>query len=84
MFLVSSNWRQHFIFPFGYTRLICPHLTGTKSKIIHEELPSDDPKQRKPDITLAKKYLGWEPKVPLAEGLKDTIAYFRDYLEGEK
>mgnify|MGYP006079118901 CR=1 FL=1 len=59
-------------------------LTGTKSKIIHEELPSDDPKQRKPDITLAKKYLGWEPKVPLAEGLKDTIAYFRDYLEGEK
>lgn len=59
-------------------------LTGTKSKIIHEELPSDDPKQRKPDIMLAKKYLGWEPKVPLAEGLKDTIAYFRDYLEGEK
>jgi len=59
-------------------------LTGTKSKIIHEALPSDDPKQRKPDITLAKKYLGWEPKVPLAEGLKDTIAYFRDYLEGEK
>jgi len=59
-------------------------LTGTKSKIIHEELSSDDPKQRKPDIMLAKKYLGWEPKVPLAEGLKDTIAYFRDYLEGEK
>ena len=59
-------------------------LTGTKSKIIHEALPSDDPKQRKPDITLAKKHLGWEPKVPLAEGLKDTIAYFRDYLEGEK
>ncbi|MBT7866708.1 MAG: SDR family oxidoreductase, partial [Opitutales bacterium] len=59
-------------------------LTGSKSKIIHEALPSDDPKQRKPDITLARKHLGWEPKVPLAEGLKETIAYFRAYLEGEK
>ena len=59
-------------------------LTGSKSKIIHEALPSDDPKQRKPDITLARKHLGWEPKVPLAEGLKETIAYFRTYLEGEK
>lgn len=59
-------------------------LTGSKSKIIHEALPSDDPKQRKPDITLARKHLGWEPKVRLAEGLKETIAYFRAYLEGEK
>jgi UDP-glucuronate decarboxylase len=59
-------------------------LTGSKSKIIHEALPSDDPKQRKPDITLARKHLGWEPKVPLTEGLKETIAYFRAYLEGEK
>ena len=59
-------------------------LTGSKSKIIHEALPADDPKQRKPDITLARKHLGWEPKVPLAEGLKETIAYFRAYLEGEK
>lgn len=40
-------------------------------------LPADDPKQRRPDITLAKKYLKWEPTVPLAEGLKKTIAYFR-------
>ncbi len=59
-------------------------LTGSKSKIIHEALPSDDPKQRNPDITLARKHLGWEPKVPLTEGLKKTIAYFRAYLEGEK
>ena len=59
-------------------------LTGSKSKIIHEALPADDPNQRKPDITLARKHLGWEPKVPLAEGLKETIAYFRAYLEGEK
>jgi UDP-glucuronate decarboxylase len=53
-------------------------LVGGKSKIVHKPLPSDDPKQRRPDITLAKKYLGgWEPKVPLEEGLKRTIAYFK-------
>ncbi|MEO6006312.1 MAG: UDP-glucuronic acid decarboxylase family protein [Opitutus sp.] len=53
-------------------------LVGGKSKIVHKALPSDDPKQRRPDITLAQKYLGgWEPKVPLEEGLKRTIAYFK-------
>ncbi|HKB56893.1 MAG TPA: UDP-glucuronic acid decarboxylase family protein [Lacunisphaera sp.] len=52
-------------------------LTRSKSKIVHKPLPADDPKQRRPDITLAKKYLKWEPKVPLAEGLKRTIAYFK-------
>ncbi|WP_438481552.1 UDP-glucuronic acid decarboxylase family protein [Oleiharenicola lentus] len=52
-------------------------LTGSKSKIIHKELPADDPKQRRPDITLAKKYLNWEPKVQLEEGLQKTIAYFK-------
>jgi UDP-glucuronate decarboxylase len=52
-------------------------LTGSKSKIIHKELPADDPKQRRPDITLAKKHLNWEPKVQLAEGLEKTIAYFK-------
>lgn len=51
--------------------------TGTKSRIIEKPLPSDDPKQRKPDITLAKKWLNWEPKVPLSEGLVKTIEYFR-------
>jgi UDP-glucuronate decarboxylase len=52
-------------------------LTKSKSKIVHRPLPADDPKQRRPDIALAKKYLKWEPTVPLAEGLKKTIAYFR-------
>ena len=51
--------------------------TKSKSKIVHQPLPADDPKQRRPDITLAKKYLKWEPKVQLAEGLKKTIAYFK-------
>jgi UDP-glucuronate decarboxylase len=51
--------------------------TKSKSKIVHQPLPADDPKQRQPDITLAKKYLKWTPKVPLAEGLKKTIAYFK-------
>ena len=47
------------------------------SKIVHKDLPADDPKHRQPDITLAKKYLQWEPKVPLAEGIGKTIEYFR-------
>ncbi|MCL2207129.1 MAG: SDR family oxidoreductase [Fibromonadales bacterium] len=56
-------------------------LTGSKSKIIKEPLPSDDPKQRKPDISKAKKTLNWEPKVNLNEGLKETIAYFKTFLD---
>ena len=52
-------------------------LVGGKSKIVHRPLPSDDPKQRQPDITLARKLLKWEPAVPLEEGLKRTIAYFK-------
>ena len=51
--------------------------TGAKSKITFKPLPVDDPKQRKPDITLARKLLKWEPKVELADGLARTIAYFR-------
>ena len=51
--------------------------TKSKSKIIHKPLPQDDPKQRKPDISKARRLLKWEPKVALADGLKDTIAYFR-------
>lgn len=50
---------------------------GGPSKIVHRELPADDPKQRKPDITLARKHLGWEPTIPLAEGIERTVAYFR-------
>lgn len=52
-------------------------LTGSKSKIVLKPLPSDDPRQRKPDITLAKEKLGWEPRVQLEEGLQMTIAYFK-------
>jgi nucleoside-diphosphate-sugar epimerase len=53
------------------------YLTGTKSKIVFKPLPQDDPIRRRPDIALAKKELGWEPKISLDEGLKRTIAYFR-------
>jgi UDP-glucuronate decarboxylase len=52
-------------------------LTGSKSKIVSRPLPSDDPKQRQPDISLAREKLGWEPKVKLEEGLKKTIEYFK-------
>jgi len=52
-------------------------LVGSKSKLIHKALPTDDPKQRQPDITLARKHLQWEPKVQLVEGLQKTIAYFK-------
>lgn len=59
--------------------IIIKQVGGT-AKITHRPLPADDPKQRRPDITLAKKHLGWEPKVPLAEGVARTIAYFRKEL----
>jgi UDP-glucuronate decarboxylase len=52
-------------------------LTGSRSKLVFQPLPSDDPKQRKPDITRAKTELGWEPKVPLDEGLAMTIDWFK-------
>ena len=57
-------------------------LTGSKSQLVYRDLPADDPTQRKPDITLAKKELDWEPNIPLQEGLVETIAYFRRVLEG--
>ncbi len=55
-------------------------LTGSASKIVHQALPADDPAQRQPDITLARKELGWEPKIMLEEGLGRTIEYFRSIL----
>ncbi len=58
-------------------------LTGSRSKLIHLPLPQDDPRQRKPDITLAKKHLAWEPGIKLEEGLRPTIAYF-DQLVSSK
>ncbi len=67
--------------PSEFTMLQLAELTlklvGGKSKIVHKPLPSDDPKQRRPDITLAQKILKWEPKVPLEQGLQRTIAYFK-------
>ena len=59
---------------------IVTELTGSKSQLIFEALPSDDPTQRKPVIDLAKKELGWEPTIPLKEGLKKTIQYFEEVL----
>ncbi|GFO57216.1 NAD-dependent dehydratase [Geomonas sp. Red276] len=55
-------------------------LTGSRSRIVHKPLPADDPKQRQPDISLAKERLGWEPTVPVEEGLKKTIDYFDGIL----
>ncbi|NCX23991.1 MAG: NAD-dependent epimerase/dehydratase family protein [Betaproteobacteria bacterium] len=56
-------------------------LTASLSKISFKPLPSDDPKQRRPDIALAKQALDWQPKVPLEEGLRRTIAYFKALLQ---
>ncbi|MFH0918912.1 MAG: UDP-glucuronic acid decarboxylase family protein [Fibrobacterota bacterium] len=56
-------------------------LTRSRSRIVHKPLPADDPRQRKPDITLAKKKLGWKPSVPLEEGLTRTIRYFESVLK---
>ena len=56
-------------------------LTKSKSKLVRMPLPADDPKQRKPDITRARNTLGWEPKVQLEDGLKETIAYFKKLLD---
>jgi UDP-glucuronate decarboxylase len=53
-------------------------LTGSKSELVHAELPPDDPRQRKPDITKAGKLLTWQPRTSLEEGLRNTIAYFRE------
>lgn len=57
--------------------------TGSKSKIIHKELPEDDPKVRQPDISKAKNILGWEPKVDREEGLRITIDYFRSVVSSQ-
>ena len=55
-------------------------MTSSESKIIFKSLPIDDPMQRKPDNTLAREKLGWEPKIQLEEGLEKTIAYFKTLI----
>ena len=55
-------------------------LTGTRSKIVGRPLPADDPRQRQPDISLARKVLDWTPRTPLKEGLARTVAYFEELL----
>jgi dTDP-glucose 4,6-dehydratase len=71
--------------PVEFTILECARavlaITGSKSKLIFEPLPEDDPKQRCPDITKARELLGWEPKTPLNEGLRLTIPWFKEGAE---
>jgi UDP-glucuronate decarboxylase len=55
-------------------------LSNSKSKIIYQPLPSDDPKQRQPNIDLAKDKLAWQPKMELKDGLRETIAYFKKMI----
>ena len=55
-------------------------LTGSKSRLNHLPLPADDPRQRQPDITLARKHLDWQPTIPLREGLQRTVTYFDKLL----
>ena len=74
--------------PEEYTMLqlagLIRELTGSRSELLFEELPEDDPKQRKPDIQLAERLLGWRPRVSVREGLTRTIAYFVTERETSK
>jgi dTDP-glucose 4,6-dehydratase len=74
--------------PVEFTILECAHLvlkvTGSSSPIVYEPLPQDDPKQRRPDISKAKRLLGWEPKIDLEAGLKLSMAYFRQAIQLEQ
>ena len=63
---------------------IIVELTGTSSEIVYRELPVDDPKVRRPDITKARTQLGWEPKVAVREGVARTIEYFRTLIESPR
>ena len=73
--------------PVEFTILECAQLvlkvTGSKSPIVNEPLPQDDPKQRRPDISKARRLLGWEPKIDLEQGLKLSMEYFKQAIELE-
>jgi len=62
---------------------VITQATGTTAGLIHQPLPEDDPRQRKPDISKARRILGWEPKVPLEEGIRRTIEYFRQFYPAD-
>jgi dTDP-glucose 4,6-dehydratase len=74
-----GNPEEHTILEFAE---IIMRMIGGGSKIVFKELPVDDPKQRRPDITKAQELLNWEPKVSLEQGLKETIKYFKDGVRG--
>ena len=90
-FLRLSKTEEHFPVNIGnpneFTVLECAKrviaVTGSKSKIRYEKLPQDDPKQRRPDITKARKLLGWEPKIALDAGLEMSLEYFRETVAAE-
>jgi len=90
-FLRLAKSDEHFPVNIGnpneFTILECAQLvlkvTGSKSKIRHEALPPDDPKQRRPDITKARKLLGWEPKIDLESGLRMSLDYFKKAVAEE-
>jgi len=73
--------------PGEFTVLECAHqvlrITGSASKIVYEPLPQDDPRQRRPDITKAQTLLGWEPKIPLEQGLRLCLPYFQKCVTAE-
>jgi dTDP-glucose 4,6-dehydratase len=85
--LAKSNepWPVNIGNPEEFTILECAEkvlaVTGSRSRIRHEPLPQDDPKQRCPDISKARQLLGWEPKIQLEEGLKLSLNYFREVVE---
>ena len=70
------NIGNHFEFSIKELAEKIIEITGSSSKLEYKPLPSDDPRQRQPDITYAKKIMGWEPKIQIEEGLKKTIDYF--------
>ncbi len=64
-------------FTIGELADLVVQLTGSSSRVVYRDLPADDPVRRRPDISLAEQNLGWQPVVPLREGLQQTIAWFR-------
>jgi UDP-glucuronate decarboxylase len=73
-----GNPRENSILEFA-SRIV--EMTGSRSRIVHLPLPTDDPRQRQPDITLARQRLGWEPAIQLDEGLRRTIDYFSSRID---